>query len=47
VRDENTGIYLPFALQVLTFAGELLSDVTTFGTPGLFPAFDLPDEVTG
>jgi RNA polymerase sigma-70 factor (ECF subfamily) len=45
VRDENSGKYLPFALQVLRFEGELLSDVTTFGTPGLFPAFDLPAEL--
>ncbi|HSB03540.1 MAG TPA: RNA polymerase subunit sigma-70, partial [Anaerolineales bacterium] len=45
VREENTGKYLPFALQVLSFAGELLSNVTTFGTPGLFPAFNLPAEL--
>jgi RNA polymerase sigma-70 factor (ECF subfamily) len=41
-REENAGIYLPFALQVLRFEGELLSDVTTFGNPELFPAFNLP-----
>ncbi len=39
--EEKTGKYLPFALQVLSFAGELLSDVITFGYPGLFPAFNL------
>jgi RNA polymerase sigma-70 factor (ECF subfamily) len=45
--DGSTGKYLPFALQVLSFEGELLSDVTTFGTPELFPAFDLPAELAG
>jgi RNA polymerase sigma-70 factor (ECF subfamily) len=45
LRIEDTGKYLPFALQVLEFEGESLSDVITFGTPGLFPAFGLPSEV--
>jgi RNA polymerase sigma-70 factor (ECF subfamily) len=45
VRDENTGKYLPFALQILTFEGELLSEVITFGNPGLFPTFGLPAEL--
>jgi RNA polymerase sigma-70 factor (ECF subfamily) len=40
--EAKAGEYLPFALQVLSFAGELLSDVTTFGNPQLFPAFNLP-----
>jgi RNA polymerase sigma-70 factor, ECF subfamily len=40
--DENSSQYLPFALQVLSFAGEGLSDVTTFGFPVLFPIFNLP-----
>jgi RNA polymerase sigma-70 factor (ECF subfamily) len=44
--DENTGKYLPFALQVLTFEGDYLSEVITFGTPGLFPAFGLPADLT-
>jgi RNA polymerase sigma-70 factor (ECF subfamily) len=39
VRDEASHRFLPFALQVLRFEGELLSEVTTFGFPGLFPAF--------
>ncbi len=42
VRNEETGSYLPFALQLLRFEGELLADVTTFGLPHLFTAFDLP-----
>jgi RNA polymerase sigma-70 factor (ECF subfamily) len=47
VRDENTGKYLPFALQVLSSEGDLLSNVTTFGTPGLYPDFNLPADLTG
>lgn len=49
VRDEDTGKYLPFALQLLRFEGELLADVTTFGLPHLFSAFNLPSvlEVSG
>jgi RNA polymerase sigma-70 factor (ECF subfamily) len=47
MRDENSGKYLPFALQILSFEGELFSDVTAFGTPGLFPAFNLPAELAG
>jgi RNA polymerase sigma-70 factor (ECF subfamily) len=45
VRDEARGRYLPFALQVLRFEGELFGDVTTFGYPVLFPAFNLPAEL--
>jgi RNA polymerase sigma-70 factor (ECF subfamily) len=45
MREGNTGKYLPFALQVLSFSGELLSNVITFGSPELFPAFNLPAEL--
>jgi RNA polymerase sigma-70 factor (ECF subfamily) len=40
--DGNSGKYLPFALQLLRFEGRQFSDVTTFGVPELFPAFNLP-----
>jgi RNA polymerase sigma-70 factor, ECF subfamily len=42
LQEGNTNKYLPFALQVLSFEGELLSEVITFGYPGLFPTFNLP-----
>lgn len=45
VRDDAGGKYLPFALQVLRFEGELFGDVITFGAPNLFPAFNLPLEL--
>lgn len=47
VLDEGAGKYIPFALQLLQFEGELLSDVTTFGAPQLFPAFKLPAVLEG
>jgi RNA polymerase sigma-70 factor (ECF subfamily) len=47
LQDEKTGKYLPFALQVLNFEGELLSSVITFGNPELFPAFNLPASLAG
>jgi len=43
--DEQDQKYHPFAIQVLTFDGDLLSDVTTFGYPNLFPAFNMPTEL--
>jgi RNA polymerase sigma-70 factor, ECF subfamily len=33
--------YLPLALDVLTLRGKLISDVTSFRTPGIFPGFGL------
>ncbi len=47
LREENTSKYYPFALQVLSFEGELLSNVTTFGNPDLFPKFNLPASLSG
>jgi RNA polymerase sigma-70 factor (ECF subfamily) len=41
-RRENSDTYLPFAIQLLRFEGELLSEVITFGAPHLFLAFGLP-----
>lgn len=43
--DESTQQYEPFAIQVLTFVGKLLSDVTTFGYPALFSIFKLPSSI--
>lgn len=43
--DETSQKYTPFAIQVLSFQGDLLEDVTTFGYPFLFPAFGLPAEI--
>jgi RNA polymerase sigma-70 factor, ECF subfamily len=40
--DKNSRQYLPFAIQVLSFADERLSEVTTFGFPELFSTFNLP-----
>ena len=41
-RDESRSAYQAFAIQVLTFDGDLLADVTTFANPILFSYFGLP-----
>ncbi len=41
-KDEASGAYQAYAIQVLTFDGELLSDITTMGYPELFPKFGMP-----
>jgi RNA polymerase sigma-70 factor (ECF subfamily) len=43
--DVESQTYKPFAIQVLTLVDELVSDVTTFGYPTLFPQFGLPPEL--
>ena len=45
-RDETTGKFHGFAIQVLTFDGELISDITTFIIPDLLPRFGLPAELS-
>ena len=43
-RDESGDTCQAFAIQVLTFEGDLLADITTFPYPALFPYFGLPLE---
>jgi RNA polymerase sigma-70 factor, ECF subfamily len=40
-RDESSGQYEAYAIQVLTIQDGLLADITTFGFPNLFPFFGL------
>jgi RNA polymerase sigma-70 factor (ECF subfamily) len=42
VIDADTGDYLPLALDVLTFRGDRIADVTAFRTPDVFVRFGLP-----
>jgi RNA polymerase sigma-70 factor (ECF subfamily) len=44
-QDETTRKYQAYAIQVLTVQDGLLSDITTFGYPHLFPFFGLEAEV--
>jgi RNA polymerase sigma-70 factor (ECF subfamily) len=44
--DEQTGRYLPLALDVLTLEGSLITEVIAFRTPELFPRFGLPEELS-
>ena len=45
--NPETNKYRAYAIQVLSFEGDLLSDVTTFGFPALFRYFGLAEELEG
>jgi hypothetical protein len=38
----ETGVAHAFSLFVLTLAGDQISAITWFATPGIFPQFELP-----
>jgi len=44
-RDPANGVYRAYGIQVLTFAGAQIADVTTFRTPALVPRFNLPESL--
>jgi RNA polymerase sigma-70 factor, ECF subfamily len=44
-RDEISNTFRGFAIQVITFDGDLISDITTFMNPGLLMWFGLPSEL--
>jgi RNA polymerase sigma-70 factor (ECF subfamily) len=41
-RDEASGSYMAYGIQVVTFAGDAIADITTFRNPALLPRFNLP-----
>jgi RNA polymerase sigma-70 factor, ECF subfamily len=43
--DEETGRFVPAAIDVLTLEGGLIKEITAFVTPELFPRFGLPSEL--
>jgi RNA polymerase sigma-70 factor, ECF subfamily len=43
--DAQTGRYMAAAIDILTFEGATLKDITAFVTPELFPSFGLPLEL--
>jgi RNA polymerase sigma-70 factor (ECF subfamily) len=43
--DPERGSYLPTVLQVLTFDGGKVSEITGFVDPSVFPGFGLPDSL--
>jgi RNA polymerase sigma-70 factor (ECF subfamily) len=43
--NEDAGRFLPTVLQVLTFDGARISDVTGFVDPSAFARFGLPDSL--
>jgi RNA polymerase sigma-70 factor (ECF subfamily) len=44
--DEEGGRYFPTALDLLTFEGSLIREITAFASPEIFPRFGLPAELT-
>ncbi len=44
-RDETHPVYCAFAIQVLTFEGGLIADITTFPLPHLFSFFGMPQQL--
>jgi RNA polymerase sigma-70 factor, ECF subfamily len=44
--DEVSGRYFPTALDLLTFEGSLIKEITAFVSPEIFPRFGLPAELT-
>jgi RNA polymerase sigma-70 factor (ECF subfamily) len=44
--DAESGCYLPIALDVLTLRGPWIADVVAFRSPGVFPRFGLPPELS-
>jgi RNA polymerase sigma-70 factor, ECF subfamily len=44
-QDPETGRYLASAIDVMTFEGSLIKEITAFITPEIFPRFGLPAEL--
>src|SRR5262249_31801521 len=43
--DQDSGRYVPAAIDVITLDGPSIVDITAFITPHVFPAFDLPPDI--
>jgi RNA polymerase sigma-70 factor (ECF subfamily) len=43
--NDEAGAYLPTVLQVLTFDGDRVAEITGFVDPAVFPGFGLPDSL--
>ena len=44
-KDSDTGRYTPAAIDVITFEGAKIKEITAFVTPRIFPRFGLPPEL--
>jgi RNA polymerase sigma-70 factor (ECF subfamily) len=44
-KDSETGRYRAAAIDVVTFEGAMIKDITAFITPEIFPRFGLPSEL--
>ncbi len=45
-RDESSGEYQPFGVQVLTFDGDEIAAISHFLIEGIFQRFDLPEKIS-
>ena len=45
--DADSGRYLPAAIDVYTFEGAQIKEITAFVSPEVFPRFELPAELAG
>ena len=43
--DEQTGIFMPHSVKVLTLRGAEIEEITAFLAPDAFPHFGLPDRI--
>ena len=43
--NADTGMYVAAAVDILTFDGEVITDITAFVTPDVFESFGLPSEL--
>ncbi len=43
--DDETGVFLPHGVNVLTLRGAEIEEITAFLTPEPFPRFGLPDRL--
>jgi RNA polymerase sigma-70 factor (ECF subfamily) len=43
--DETRAVFVAHVLNVLTFRGRQIEEITAFLTPELFPRFDLPSSI--
>jgi RNA polymerase sigma-70 factor (ECF subfamily) len=44
-QPDGSILYQPYGIQIVTWVGFLIADITTFRAPALFPRFNLPDHL--
>lgn len=44
-QPDGSILYQPYGIQIVTWVGSLIADITTFRVSALFPRFNLPDQL--